>query len=52
MNGTDTYYQVIADGIVWEDSDGQTEFTRGDAEDLASHVRTLGYDDVAVEHIG
>jgi hypothetical protein len=41
-------YQVIADGIAWEDSDGRTEWPRAEADSLADHLASQGYKDVEV----
>jgi hypothetical protein len=41
-------YQVIADGIAWEDSDGRTVWPRAEADALADHLASQGYKDVEV----
>jgi hypothetical protein len=40
-------YQVIADGIAWEDS-GRTEWPRAEADTLADHLTSQRYTDVEV----
>ena len=41
-------YQVIAEGIEWEDSDGRTTWPYDEAEHVAQRVRDNGYDPVEV----
>jgi hypothetical protein len=36
-------YQIIADGIVWIDSDGGSEFHRREAITLAAALENIGY---------
>jgi hypothetical protein len=36
-------WQVIADGIPWEDGDGKSAWERREADSVAAHVETLGY---------
>jgi hypothetical protein len=37
------WWQVIADGLPWQDADGLQRWTRRDADSLAGHVESLGY---------
>jgi len=41
-------YQVIVDGIPWVDPDGHDAWALWDANALADHVASLGYQDVDV----
>jgi hypothetical protein len=41
---TNMPYMVIADGTPWMDPDGHTAWTLRDAESMADHVESLGYD--------
>lgn len=41
-------YQVIVDGIAWEDSDGKSEWPKIEADTLADHLASQGYTDIEV----
>ena len=41
-------YQVIAEGVEWEDSDGRTTWPYDEAEHVAQRVRDNGYNPVEV----
>jgi hypothetical protein len=37
-------YEIYADGILWCDSDGQTEFSPYEASAIAASLAEMGYD--------
>jgi hypothetical protein len=41
-------FMILADGIPWEDSDGNTEWTEREVTPLASLLETMGYKNVEV----
>ena len=41
-------YQIIVDGIAWVDSDGNDAWPQIQADALADHLTSMGYQDVQV----